>query len=212
MDLARIRTTPRRLVFRELGVENPSPSTVRLALNRARNRGYLVAYHPAPPAYDEPLVQVPVSSPMAALYRWLAVHPPLTPMPRGMVESRTGWELSHPFCGSALARVSLAIVKKDGFTVVLRPAPLQFCHRVNASRYPSVEFAHPCAMLVAEAIGLRIHPILIGDELRLKAALIYDEYGIDVDGLLDGKRDSTLRSRWQFAHPMPMAEHLDPPF
>lgn len=133
-------------------------------------------------------------------------------MPRGMVESRTGWELSHPFCGSALARVSLAIVKKDGFTVVLRPAPLQFCHRINASRYPSVEFAHPCATLVAEAIGLRIHPILIGDELRLKAALIYDEYGIDVDGLLDGKRESTLRSRWQFPHTMQMSEHLDPPF
>lgn len=211
MNLSRIRTTPRRLVFQELGLTRPTPSNVALALRRARERGYLAAYWPAPPAYDEPLIQVPTTSPIAALYRWVALHPPMTPMPRGLIESRVGWEVTEYLCGSLLGRYSLAIVSVDRFMVVLRPAPLQFAHLVNATRYGSSDLAYRSDMIVCAAIGWRIRPSAICDELRLTATLIYDEYGVDADGLLDGAHQTTLRPRWRFPRRARAAEGIDPP-
>ena len=54
---------------------------------------------------------------------------------------------------------------------------------------------HRCYVIVT---GTRIPPQHWNDDLRLRVAMTFDELQVDVPGVLDGKTESDVRSRWLF--------------
>ena len=67
-------------------------------------------------------------------------------------------------------------------------------------------------MLVETAMGLVKPPTEIDDDLLLRTALTYDEYGVGVEGMLDGEDSCTPVSHWQFPQTQAERDELAPPF
>lgn len=211
MIMTRIRITPRQLVRRQFGMIELTPRAVETALATACRRGYVPNYTPPPEAYDQPLVLLAATSSFAAIYRHLAPDGSPTPVPRGLVESRTKVPLDNVMCGLQLARVGLAMIRVAGCCVVLRGTSTVMAHETNASRYFR-QFPRPCWVIVERATGLVLPPAEIGDDLRLRTAMVYDEYDLKVDGLLDGENTCGVVSRWRFSPTPNPNEDMTPPF
>jgi hypothetical protein len=57
--------------------------------------------------------------------------------------------------------------------------------------------------LVHAATGKHVPRRLWNDDLRLRVALAFDEFNIDVPGVLDDEIESDVQSRWLFPSPPP---------
>jgi hypothetical protein len=66
----------------------------------------------------------------------------------------------------------------------------------------------PTERLIQVAVGKVIPPQHWTDDLRIRAALKFDEFQVDVPGLLEGKTESDVQSRWLF--PPAAANPADP--
>jgi hypothetical protein len=64
--------------------------------------------------------------------------------------------------------------------------------------------------LVHATTGKHISRRRWNDDLRLRVALAFDEFNIDVPGVLDGKLESDVQSRW-LASPPPPPPPAPPP-
>jgi hypothetical protein len=60
--------------------------------------------------------------------------------------------------------------------------------------------------------GLSLRSELLDDDVRLRAALAYDAFAIDVPGLLDRAAESQVISRWQFPTASAPVADSDVPF
>ncbi len=215
MNPTRIRITPRQLVHRHIGAVRLSPISVATALLLASRKGYVANYIPPPSAFDQHLVLLPVNSPFAALYRTLTDDGAATPLPRGLIESRIQIPLENIFAGMMLARLGLAIVGLEERCVLLRGTTTDLAYQVNFCRYSGDRPPVPSWMMVVYATGMIIPPARITSDIRERAAAIYTEFRVTVDGLLAGEAKCKLVSHWQFMPPMPRRAAPDdmlPPF
>ena len=214
MNLSRTRITPRQLVQQYLGTKRVSQRSLLTALHYACRRGYLPNYIAGASAYDQHMVLLPATSPLAALYRHVAPDGSPTHVPIGLIESRTSLPLSHLVTVMVLARVGLAVVRLAGRCAVLRGTASEMAHEVNVLRYIDSR-PRPCWMAIERATGLVVPPAEISDDLRLRTAELYDEYELDALGLLDGEPNATIVSRWRFTpqpQVTPPSSDMRPPF
>lgn len=211
MVRSRIRITAHELVGYEFGPTRMTPTVVETALAQVRRRGFVPSFVPPPEAYHQHMILVLVTHPFAALYRALAPDGSPTPVPRGLIESRTGLRITQMFAGMMLARYGLAILRATDYCVILRGTSTEMAHDANISRYMNV-VARPCWMLVERATGLVVPPAEIDDDLRLRSALAYDEHNVAVPGLLDGDDNCALASPWQFLKSELETDEMTPPF
>lgn len=211
MNLSRIRMTAHELVAYEIGPTRMTPNVVETALAQARRRGYIACFTPSPETYHQHMILVLATDRFAALYRALAPDGSPTPVPRGLIESRTQLPVTEMLTGIVLARYGLAILRVTDFCVILRGTSSEMAHDANISRYMRL-CPRPCWMLIERATGLVLPPREIDDELRLRAALVYDQHNVAVDGLLDCGDQCTPVSPWRFPESQNQPDELTPPF
>ena len=213
-----IKTTPRKMIRDRFGRHPLGSAAVREAVDAMMRRGWLPNYVPRAFEWDRNLVFVPQNHPVAGIFRCLDTNGRGV-VPRGLIESRIGIRIDHFMTGIWLSRYGLAIVGLEGTNVALRGTSSGMAYVVNVSR-KSVRDRMLTRSLVRYATGLDLPTDHLNDDLRLRAALAYDEFQVDVPGLLDGGEESTVKSRWVFPSPPPPAASAgalsldpnDPPF
>jgi hypothetical protein len=110
-----------------------------------------------------------------------------------------------------LAHHGLALMRVSGCSVVVQGTSTEMAHIANVSRYMALA-PRPSWMVVENATGLVMPPAEIDDDLRLRAALVYHEHGIEAKGLLDGDDNCTPVSHWRFPEADSRPDELMPPF
>jgi hypothetical protein len=200
-----IKTTARKLIQERLGYRAANRLSLRDAVEDVMFKGWIPNYLPARHEFDRSVIFVPQTHKYAAIFRCLG-RAGIGPVPRGLVESRTGTRLHHAMTGLWLSRYGLAIQALDGNDVILRGTSVGMAGTVNLRRYDESHLIRS-AVLIEHATGLSVRPCLITDELRLRAAIEFDSFDIEVPGLLDGESESQVISRWRFpATPAPSAD------
>lgn len=186
-------------------------SVVETALTQALRRGYVPNWTPTPEAYRQQIVLVSMRHPFASLYQALAPDGTPTPVPRGLVESRTISPITNVISGMVLARFGLVVMQVAGCCVTLRGSSVELANDVNMSRYKRLPL-RPTWKAVESVTGIVLPPSAIDDDLRLRAALVYHDHGIEAEGLLDGEDNCTPVSYWRFPESEPQPDDLTPPF
>jgi hypothetical protein len=206
-----IRINAHQLVAQLIDPAPITSSVVETALAQALRRGFVCNWTPTPEAYRQQMVLVSMRHPIAALYRALAPDGTPTPVPRGLVESRTISPIANVISGMILARFGLVVMQVTGCSVTLRGSSMELANDANISRFQQLP-PRPTWRVIERAIGLVKSPAEIDDDLRLRAALIYDAHGLAVEGLLDGDDHSTLVSPWRFPEPQTPRDENALPF
>lgn len=191
-----IKTTARRLIYARLGNRPLGQAAVNLAILEMRCKGWLANYVPGPFEFDRTIVFIPEHHPFEAIFRCLDWTGSAV-VPRGLIESRTDRRLTNPTTGMWLATYGLAIVAVEGCNVHLRGASGGMAGRVNRARYGDMRRAL-CTHLVENATGLVLPKERLNEDLRLRAALVFEQFQVDVPGLLDGLSRSPVVPRWRF--------------
>lgn len=211
MNVSRVRVSVKQLVGYELGPTRLTPTAIETALAQVRRRGYVASFTPPAEAYNQHIILLLASHPFAAIYRALALDGSPTPVPLGLIESRTHIPITTMGAGMMLAHFGLALLRVAGCCAIVKGTWTKMAHECNASRYIQLS-SRPSWMLVETATGVVAPPAEIDDDLRLRTALSYHEYGINVEDLLDGADTCAPVSHWQFPKTQAEFDELTPPF
>ena len=176
-----IKTTPRKLIRDRFGRRPLGSAAVREAVDAMMRRGWLPNYVPRAFEWDRNLIFVPQNHAFAGIFRCLDTYGHGV-VSRGLIESRTGVGIGNLITGMLLARYGLAIVALDGSNVILRGTSSGMASVVNLSRR-GIPDRMLNRVLVRYATGLDMRTDHLNDDLRLRAALAYDEFQMDVPGL-----------------------------
>jgi hypothetical protein len=198
-----LKTTARQLVRDRFGQRRVSRAAVQEAFDQALRHGWMPVYLPGKAELDRDLVLVPQGHQLAAVVRCLSRDGCGT-MPIGLVESHMG---GMPFRDNALAsmhlaKFGLAIMACDRNTVTLRGTAPRLACLVNLARH-GLGQGFRCEQMVEAATAIRLRARHITDDLRLRAAIAFDQFEVDVPGLLAGEAEPDLVSRWTFPKPPP---------
>lgn len=191
-----VKTTAPRLIYERLGARPLSQAALAQAILEMRCKGWLANYVPGPFEFGRSIIFIPSSHPYEAIFNCLDWNGHAV-VPRGLIESRTGCRISKRTAGIWLGTYGLAMVAVEGCNVRLRGTSAGMAWRVNDSRYAQSKRAL-CTHLVENATGLVLPRERLNEDLRLRAALVFEEFQVDVPGLLDGLMRSAVRPRWQF--------------
>lgn len=166
----------------------------RQAVERVHADGWVVSHVPAPDDYDRILVLVRQDHHMADLLR--SAQNGRVTLPRAVVEQQAGLIGDWEDGGRYLGRHGLAIMHLDDDTVELLGTSADLGYYVNASRYYTNSIGIAATKIVAAAVGRRYPMRRLHEQTRLKAAIIYDQFGVDASDLLEGCERIRLRSAW----------------
>jgi hypothetical protein len=195
----RQKMSARQLVAHWYGDRNVDDDAVRDAVTELMRRGWLTAFVPKPPDWDRTMVFVPQHNDFAAILRYVDYNG-VGVVPRGLIESRTQLPLSNIGTGLFMSHIGIAITNIDGNNVFIRGTTPALALMAHQARIHPLE-QMPTAALINAAIGTPTPRRHRDPELLLRAALAFDEFNIDVPGLLDGEDESDVQSRWLFPTP-----------
>jgi hypothetical protein len=197
----RVKLTARQLVKHWYGKCPVRQQAVHSAIVEMMRRGWLTAFIPRPNEWDRAMVFVPQRNDMAAIIRYID-HRSVGVVPRGLIESRTQQPVEYVGTGLFLAHVGIGITGIDGHNVFIRgtgPGMALMAFQVRANPLERM----PMETLVRTTTGKHVPHHLWNDDLRLRVALAFDEFNIDVPGVLDDDIESDVQSRWLFPPPPP---------
>ena len=200
-DPTSIKTTPRKLIDHWFGDRALGSAALREAVELMRRAGWLNNYIPGPYEFDRTMIFVPMQHRYEPIFRCLDSRGMAT-VPRGLIESRTRCRIAAPMAGMFLASYGLAIIAIDGCNVVIGGTSGGMASSINTARYGE-DKPRKSIYLVENATGITFTDNQLNDDLRLRAALAFDDFHADVPGLLDGQEMSVVRSRWRFPAPPP---------
>lgn len=206
----RFKTTARELVARWYGNRPIGDAAVHDAVVEMMRRGWLTAFIPQSNEWDRSMVFVPQSNDFAAIIRYVD-YTGVGVVSRGLVESRTQLPLANIGTGLFLSYIGIGITKTDGNNVFIRgttPGLALMAHQVRI--HPLEQM--PMVTLIHAAIGKPVARPLRNEELLLRVAIAFDEFSIDVPGVLDGAPESDVISRWQFPSSAAPVADFDVPF
>ncbi|HEX8524206.1 MAG TPA: hypothetical protein VF669_18270 [Tepidisphaeraceae bacterium] len=202
-----LKILPRELVTKWYGGDRPlDEDAVHDAIVEMMRRGWLPSFVPRPSEWDRTMVFLPQRSNLAAIVRYLDGGG-IGVVPRGLIESRTQFPISCIGTGLVLSSIGIAILRVDGNNVFIRSTTPALALMVHSARIHTLD-GLPTNHLIRVATGKRVPSRCRTDDLRLRVALRFDELAVDVPGVLDGKSESDVRSRWQF--PPTAAKPADP--
>lgn len=208
IDAGAIKTTGRKLV-QEFHRKRPlNQLAVMDAINKMRRHGWFANYTPGPFQFDRTIVLVPSHHRFEPLFRCLNANEQAL-VPRGLIESRTNHRITNSMTGTRLGVYGLAIVSVQGCNVVIRGTSSGMAFTVNSARYGETP-PRLSEHLVENATGLVLPPERLNDDLRLRTAMAFEEFLVDVPGFLDGEAESHVRSRWHFTSTADMSVQPDP--
>jgi hypothetical protein len=191
-----LKILPRELVTKWYGDRPMDEDAVHDGILEMLRRGWLPSFVPRPTEWDRTMVFLPQRSIFAAIVRYLDGGG-IGVVPRGLIESRTQCPISCIGTGLMLSSIGIAILRVDGNNVFIRATTPGMALVVHSARIHPLD-QMPTERLIQVAVGKVIPPQHWTDELRMRAALKFDEFQVDVPGLLDGKTESDVRSRWLF--------------
>lgn len=191
-----VKTTGRRLVYERLGARPLCQAALAQAILDMRCRGWLANYVPGPFEFDRTIIFIPTRHRFEPIFRCLDATGSAV-VPRGLIESRTDCRMSSQTSAIWMTTYGLAIVAVEGCNVRIRGTSAGLAGRVNRSRYSESKPAL-CTHLVENATGLVLPRERLNDDLRLRAALVFEAFQLDVPGLLEGRMRSEIVSRWRF--------------
>lgn len=211
----RVKMSARDLVAHWYGDRGIGDDAVHDAVKEMMRRGWLTGFIPKSPDWDRPMVFVPQHNDFAAIIRYVD-YTGAGVVPRGLIESRTQLPLSNIGTGLFLSYIGIAITRVDGNNLFIRgttPALALMAHQARIQPFEQSRVK----TLVSTAIGKPISRRFWNQEVLLRVALAFDEFNIDVPGVLDGEEKSDVQSRWLFPPPTSPAAPLrpinfDPPF
>jgi hypothetical protein len=164
-------------------------------------RGWLTGFHPEPADWDRPMVFVPQRDDYAAIIRCIDARN-VGVVPRGLIESRTQQPADSIGTGMFLGHVGIGIARIDGNNVFVRATNPGMAMMAYSVRRGPLE-RMPVETLIHVTTGTHIPRPLWNDDLRLRVALAFDEFCIDVPGVLDDNVETDVRSRWLSPPPPP---------
>lgn len=213
----RLRMTARELVARWYGDRAIGEDALHDAVVEMMRRGWLTAFIPKAGEWDRSMVFVPQYNDFAAIIRYVD-YTGVGVVPRGLVESRTQLPLANIGTGLCLSYIGIGITKTDGNNVFIRgttPGLGLMAHQAHIHLLDQM----PMMTLISATIGKPVARRLWNQELRLRVALAFDQFNIDVPGVLDGDDESDVQSRWLFPPtpapipaPKPPPTDCEPPF
>lgn len=205
-----LKISARDLVSRFYGDTPVEEDVLHDAVVEMMRRGWIPSFIPRPFEYDRTIVFLPQRSPFAAIIRCLDGGGAAV-VPRGLLESRTTFPIACIGSGLVLSSLGVAIVRADGNNVFIRattPALALMAHSTRIHPLEGMETSH----LIKVATGKHIPQPLWNDNLLLRVAMAFDEFQVDVPGVLNAASESDVISRWQFpVSPGPVAD-FDVPF
>jgi hypothetical protein len=197
----RRKMTARQLVRQLYGKIPVRQPAVHAAIVEMIRRGWLTAFIPRPTEFDRMMVFVPQHNDFAAIIRCVD-HRSIGVVPRGLIESRTGQRVESLGSGLILAHVGIGVTRIDGHNISIRGTNSGLAMMVQQTRRGPLEHIS-METLVHATTGKRISRHRWNDDVRLRIALAFDEFNIDVPGVFDGELESVLQSRWLAPPPPP---------
>lgn len=215
ITLQRIKMTARHLCLHWYGKCPVTEKAVDSAIVEMMRRGWLTAFIPRPTEWNRPMVFVPQHCDFAPIIRYIDRRSAGV-VPRGLVESRTGQPVASMATGMFLAHVGIGITSIDGNNIFIRGTSPGFATMAYHARHHPLE-RMPTATLVHAATGRHLIRRLWDDDLRRRVATVFDEFNIDVPGVIGDDDESDVQSRWSFPPPpspppAPPRMPSEPPF
>lgn len=210
ITLSRVKMTARQVVENWYGERTMTDDAVHDAVIEMMRRGWLTAFVPKPCDWDRLMVFVPQRSPFSAIIRYVD-YTGAGVVPRGLIESRTQMNVAHIGTGMFLAHIGVAITNIDGNNVFIRgtsPALGLLSHQAHVGIPKQIRVDS----LISTAIGKSVPRRQWNEELLLRAALAFDQFHIDVPGVLDGDFRSDVIPRWRFPSATAGYTDADVPF
>jgi len=191
-----LKILPRELVTKWYGDRPLDEDAIQDGVLEMMRRGWLPSFVPRPCEWERTMVFLPQRSTLAAIVRYLDGGGAGV-VPRGLIESRTQCPLSCIGTGLILSSIGIAIMRVDGVNAFIRATTPALALMVHSARIHPLE-RMPTERLIHVAVGKVIPPRNWTDDLRLHVGLRFDEFAVDVPGVLDGKTESDVQSRWLF--------------
>lgn len=201
ISLQRTKLTARELVKQWFGKVRLTQQVVDAAIVEMMRRGWLTAFIPRPNEWDRFMVFVPQSNAFASIIRYVDQRS-VGVVPCGLIESRTEQPIESFGTGMFLAHMGIGITRTDGNNVFIRGTNSGLAMMTMQTRFHPLE-RMPMETLVHATTGKHVPRRLWNDDLRLRMALAFDEFNVDVPGILDGDYESDVQSRWMFPSPPP---------
>jgi len=206
-----IKVTAAELVRELFGARPLGQAAVQDAIALMRQSGWFANHTPEKFLWRRTVIFVPRNHRMEPIFRCLDGQTATASVPRGLVESRTRCRLNEPRAGVWLGVFGLAIVAVENCNVVIRGTSGGMACGVNSARYGEAKPVR-CERLIERATGLTLPAEHINYDLRLRTAMAFGSFAVDVPGLLAGAAQSPMVSRWQFPPSPASLKNLDPPF
>jgi hypothetical protein len=210
-----LKISPRELVKKWFGDRSLDEDALQDGVVEMIRHGWLPVFVPQPDEWERTTVFLPHRSQYSAIVRrldgggWGVI-------PRGLIESRTKCPISGMGTGLILSSIGISIVRVEGFRVVIRATTPNLALLAHSARiHPMKNIS--TAQLILMATGIQAPRTPWSDSLLLRVTKAFGELSVDVPGVLAGKRDSVVQSRWMFppAPPLPPAAPWvpsEPPF
>lgn len=208
ITFSRVKMSARALVAHWYDDRLVGEEAVHDAVVEMMRRGWLTAFIPKPDNWDRPMVFVPQRNDFAAIIRYVD-YTGVGVVPRGLIESRTQLPLASFGTGLFLSRIGIAIAKIDGNNVFIRgttPALALMVHQTRPQNFDHM----PVQALISTALGKPVPRLHWDQDLLLRVALAFDEFDVEVPGVLNGETESQVISRWRF--PATLSGSADVPF
>jgi hypothetical protein len=191
-----LKILPRDLVAQWYGDRPIDEDAVHDGILEMMRRGWLPSFVPQPTEWDRTMVFLPQRSELAAIVRCLDGGGSGV-VPRGLIEARTQCPISCIGTGLILSSIGLAILRLDGNNIFIRSTTPALALMVHSARVHPLS-GIPTNHLIQVAVGKSVPSRHLSDDLRFRVALRFDEFAVDVPGVLDNKPESDVQSRWQF--------------
>lgn len=208
--LDRVKMTARQLVENWYSVRKVTDDAVHDAVIEMMRRGWVTAFVPKPCDWDRLMVFVPQRNALSAIIRYVD-YTGAGVVPRGLIESRTQMPVAHIGTGMRLAHIGVAITNIDGNNVFIggtSPGMGLLSHQAHISLPKPMRVDS----LISVATGKLVPRRQWNEEILLRAALAFDEFNIDVPGVLDGDMRSDVIPRWRFPSSAAGCTDADVPF
>jgi hypothetical protein len=210
ITLTRVKLTARELVKQRCGKRNMCEQAVHDEVVQMMRRGWLTAFLHRRSEWDRRMVFIPQNSAFAGIIRYVDQRS-IGVVPRGLIESRTGQPIESFGTGMFLAHMGIGITRIDGNNIFIRGTTSGLAMMAYQTRRHPMEQMR-METLVHATTGKHVPRRLWNDDLRLRVAMAFDDFDIDVPGVLDDELESDVRSRWMFPpEPPPTPPSGKPP-